>query len=395
MHTSKLLRDRKLYIIFGITLIAVMGVASITPALPQIAKTLNLTNSQIGLLISAFTFPGIFLTPLAGILADQWGRKIIIVPSLFIFAAAGFGIFFVHNFHYIIVLRVLQGIGAASLGSINTTLIGDFFKGKQLPQAMGYNASVLSLSTASYPLIGGALASIAWFYPFVMPLLAVPVGLFVILGIEEPEIEKVTSFKKYLKEISKGIMQKEIIGIFILGTLTFIILYGAFLTYLPFLLNHRFDFSSAKIGIFISLSSITTAIVSAQVGKLSWKYGSLSLLKIAFVLYFIVTVLMPNIFDIYVIILPIVLFGTAQALNIPSLQTILAKLASDKHRGAFMSLNGMVIRLGQTLAPMIIGLGYSFDGLEGAYYLSAFVAALGFLVTITMLNKNKVDGSNK
>ncbi len=395
MHSNKLLHDRKLYIIFGITLIAVMGVASITPALPQIAKTLNLTNSQIGLLISAFTFPGIFLTPIAGIFADQWGRKKIIVPSLFIFATAGFSIFFIHDFHYIIVMRVLQGIGAASLGSLNTTLIGDFFKGKQLPQVMGYNASVLSMSTASYPLIGGALASIAWFYPFIMPLLAVPVGLFVIFGIEEPQIEKVTSFKKYLKEISKGIMQKEIIGIFILGTLTFIILYGAFLTYLPFLLNHRFDFSSAQIGIFISLSSITTAIVSTQVGKLSWKYGSLSLLKIAFVLYFIVTVLMPNIFDIYIIILPIVLFGTAQALNIPSLQTILAKLTSDKHRGAFMSLNGMVIRLGQTLAPMIIGLGYSFDGLEGAYYLSALVAALGFVVTITMLNKSKIDGTNK
>lgn len=153
-----------------------------------------------------------------------------------------------------------------------------------------------------------------------------------------------------MREISKGVLQKEIIEIFILGTLTFTILYRVFLAYLLFHLNQRVDFSSAEIGIFISLSSITAAIVSTQVGKLSWKNGNLSLLKIAFILYFIATVLMPNIYDIYTIILPIVLLDTSQVLNIPSLQTILRK-----HRGAFMSLNGMVIRLGQTLVPLLIG----------------------------------------
>ncbi len=59
---------------------------------------------------------------------------------------------------------------------------------------MGYNASVLSLATASYPLIGGILAGFAWYYPFVMPLLAIPVGLFVILGINEPEIVRPADF---------------------------------------------------------------------------------------------------------------------------------------------------------------------------------------------------------
>ena len=39
--------------------------------------------------------PGIFLTPLAGILADRIGRKTVLIPSLFIFALGGFAIFFV------------------------------------------------------------------------------------------------------------------------------------------------------------------------------------------------------------------------------------------------------------------------------------------------------------
>lgn len=380
MTRKGLLKDKRLYVIFGITLIGVMGVASITPAFPSIAQAMELSNTQIGLLISAFTFPGIFLTPFAGIIADRWGRKKVLIPSLFIFSVAGFSIFFINRFELIIILRIIQGIGAASLGSLNATLIGDFYKGKQLPQAMGYNASVLSLSTASYPLIGGFLAGIAWNFPFVLPLLALPVGFMVIFGIREPKIEKPLQFKQYLQDISKNILQKEVLMIFILGTLTFIILYGAFLTYMPFLLNERFNFSAPQIGFIISLSSVTTAIVATQVGKLTWKFGSIKLLMAAFGLYLLVNVLIPNIFQQLVFIAPVLLFGTAQALNIPSLQTLLAKLAPDNQRGVFMSLNGMVIRLGQTLGPMIIGIGYTWKGLEGAYYLGAIIALTGLVV---------------
>ena len=391
MTSNKLLKDRRLYVIFSITLIAVMGVASIIPALPKISETLDLNKTQIGLMISAFTFPGIFLTPIAGIMADRLGRKIVLVPSLFIFALAGFAIYFFHSFYYIVLLRVIQGIGAASLGSLNTTLIGDFYKAKQLPEAMGYNASVLSLSTASYPLIGGILAGFAWYYPFVMPLLAIPVGLFVIFGIKEPEIEKPSNIKQYLKDISNSFLKREVIAIFILGTLTFIILYGAFLTYMPFLLNQKFDLAASQIGIFITLSSITTAIVATYVGKLTWKFGSLFLLKTAFFLYLIANLLIPNIENMYILVIPILLFGSAQALNIPSLQTSLAKLSPDNQRGAFMCVNGMVIRLGQTLGPMIIGIGYSISGLKGSYYLGALMAVLGLVVSFTLLNENKIS----
>jgi MFS family permease len=391
---SDILKNRKLYVIFSITLIGVMGVASITPALPAIAQSLQLTKGEIGLLISAFTFPGIFLTPVAGIMADRWGRKLVLVPALFIFSLAGFAIFFVHTFHYIILLRIVQGIGAAPLGSLNATLIADFFRGKERPQAMGYNASVLSLSTASYPLIGGALAGIAWYYPFLMPLLAVPVGLFVIFGISEPEIDKSASFSHYLKGISKSILKREIIAILLLGMLTFIILYGAFLTYMPFLLQQEFGLSAPQIGVIISLSSFTTAFFATQVGRFTWKFGSLKLLKTAFFLYLLVTILMPNIHHLLLFVLPVLLFGTAQALNLPSLNTMLADHAPENQRGVFMSFYGMLLRLGQTLGPLVIGIGYSIKGISGAFYLGSFTAVAGLAVLFFLMGSIKKPTSD-
>ena len=385
-----LLKNKNLYIIFSITFIAVMGVASITPALPKVAMQLQLTKAEVALLISTFTFPGIFLSPISGILADRYGRKAVLIPSLLLFAISGFTIFFVHQFHLMLVLRVFQGIGAAPLGSLSTTLIGDYFKGKKLPTAMGYNASVLSISTAAFPLVGGFLGGVAWFYPFLLPLLAIPVGIFVLYGLKEPEINKPSSLKQYFRDISGSMRKKEVLAIFILGTLTFIIIYGAFITYIPFLLDQKFSLSEPKIGIITSLSSIVTAIIAFRIGSLTSKFGPLRLFKTAFFLYLIVNVMLPNINILYLIILPIILFGAAQALNIPSLQTTLAYIAPDSQRGVFLSLNGMLIRLGQTLGPIFFGIGYAINGLEGAFYLGAIMAAAGIIILFTMIDEKKI-----
>jgi predicted MFS family arabinose efflux permease len=176
-----------------------------------------------------------------------------------------------------------------------------------------------------------------------------------------------------------------------LGILTFIILYGAYLTYIPFLVSQRFDLSPPKIGILLSISSLTTAIIASQVGKLTSRYGSLFLLKAAFTLYLIVSLLFPIVNHLYLFLLPILIFGSAQALNMPSLQTSLANLAPDNQRGAFMSLNGMVLRIGQTLGPLIVGIGYSIGDINGVYYLSAVVALLGLAVLFTMIRAKKIE----
>ena len=144
-----ILTDPNLRIIFLITLMAVLGVSSITPALPQIARALQVAKPSVGLLIMTFTLPGILLTPVLGILADRHGRKKVLVPALFLFAAAGSACFFADSFRLLLILRFIQGCGAASLGALNVTIIGDLFSGRERAAAMGYNASVLRIATAS------------------------------------------------------------------------------------------------------------------------------------------------------------------------------------------------------------------------------------------------------
>jgi len=381
--------DRRLYVIFGVTLVMVMGVASLTPAFPKIARELNLSETQVALLISVFTLPGIFLAPVAGILGDRLGRKTVLVPSLFLFAIAGFACFFSRNIYLLLLFRFIQGVGASSLGALNMALIADFYSGRNRGTAMGYNASVLSLGTASYPFIGGLLAGMAWYAPFVLPLAAIPVALGLIFFIDEPETQQNQSFAEYLQNAWQSIRQKEVIGLFLISIFTFVILFGAFLSYFPFLLNQKFSLSAPQIGFVFSLSSISTAITAAQLGKLLKRFSEVFLIKIAFILYLVVSILIPNLSNLYILLIPVILFGIAQGINIPSLQTLLANLAPDNQRAIFLSINAMVLRIGQTAGPVFIGLGFAATGIEGAFYLAGLVAILTFISIFILLGKLK------
>ncbi|MFC2059063.1 MFS transporter, partial [Chloroflexota bacterium] len=145
MAEVRFYRDRNLQVVFGVTLMAVLGVSSITPAFPKIMRELDITGGQVGLLITFFTLPGVFLAPFLGVLADRFGRKRILVPSLFLFAIAGTACAFARDFNVLLVLRVFQGIGGAALGSLNTTIIGDLYSREQRPHAMGVNATCNNL----------------------------------------------------------------------------------------------------------------------------------------------------------------------------------------------------------------------------------------------------------
>jgi MFS transporter, ACDE family, multidrug resistance protein len=71
MKEVRLLKDTNLQMIFLVTLFAVMGVASISPAFPQMQDFFGISKKQVAWLFAAFTLPGIAIAPFMGILADR------------------------------------------------------------------------------------------------------------------------------------------------------------------------------------------------------------------------------------------------------------------------------------------------------------------------------------
>ena len=364
-----------------------MGVASIAPALPKMANVLDVSNERIGLLITAFTVPGMFLTPFLGVIADRIGRKAILVPSLFIFGIAGTACAFAADFTWLLIVRFIQGIGGASLGALNVTLIGDLYEANRRATAMGYNGSVLSVGTASYPAIGGGLALLGWFYPFFLSLLAIPVGIFVVISLDNPEPDNQKNLKSYFGDVVNSLKSKKVLGLFAANFLTFIMLYGGYLTFFPILLDEQFGKSSFIIGIMLSGSSLITAIASSQLGNLTEQFKESSLILTAAFLYLGVFISLPFINNIWLFALPIIVFGFAQGINIPSILNLLTHQAPKEYRAAFLSVNWTVLRSGQALGPFLLGLVYGIAGLSGTFWTSALAAICFIGVAILMIKE--------
>lgn len=379
-------KDINLRIIFAITFMAVMGVSTITPVLPDVRADLGLTNQQAGLLVVFFSLPGIIMTPLLGILADRFGRKNVLVPSLLLFALAGFTCFFLRDFQWILIFRVLQGAGAASLGSLNSTLIGDIYPKEERSTVMGYVASVLSVGTASYPAIGGAMALLGWHFPFLLPLLALPVAWAVLFRLDNPEPKREDSFMNYMKESLQNIKSPEIITLFISSFVIFVILFGAYLTYLPLMMNDKFQSSSLEIGLMLTSMSVTTAITSAFLGKINRFLSERQMILLGFAAYAVAFAIIPLMTNVLLLLLPIVIFGIGHGMNFPSIQSHLTKVAPLKYRGMFMSFNGMVLRIGQTTGPLIIGWFFVLGGHLWAFA-GASIMALVMLAVLFILLK--------
>ena len=379
---KSLWKDTNLLIVFGVTLMAVMGVASISPAFPKIQRELGITPNQVGLLITFFTLPGALLTPIVGVMADRYGRKKILIPSLFLFAIAGTACTFIKDFNLLLWMRAVQGIGAAALGSINSTIIGDLYDNKRRIEAMGLNASVLSIGVASYPSIGGAMALIGWNYPFLLSALALPIGILALILLKNPEPRSTQTIKEYLSGTWSHLRNMRIAALFSAGMISFIIMYGAYLTYFTILMGEKFNSSSLTIGIIMSVASLSNAVTASQLGRIHRWLSMTSILKISFSVYALSMILVPFMSNLWFLLIPAILSGMANGSTLPSIQTSVAEIAPLEYRGAIMSLNNMMLRLGQTLGPPVIGIAYVYGGINATFFAAAGISIIVPVVAI-------------
>ena len=369
-----LVLNRNLGIIFGISLCGIVGISAIIPALPTIANEFNVSLLSIGLLITVFTLPGIFLSPVMGVLSDNFGRKQVVIPCLFLFGIAGGLSFFASDFTQLLVLRFVQGIGGSGLTILAIILIGDSYAGSDRVRAMGINTSVITVGTGSFPLVGGALALIGATYPFLLLLSGVVVGFLALFLLENPENSQISSTFSYFHEFLKYLKKPQSIILFLTAIIAFIVLYGAIHTYFTLFLDLKFGLNSFQIGIFSSLISFTIAAASSQADKIGNHFSSRIILTAAFILEGISLVLIPFIDSVLLLIIPVIIFGFGFGLALPLLLTLATRLGPTELRGVLSSLIYSGIRVGQTTGPILMGLVVLYSSIELVFLLSAIIA---------------------
>jgi EmrB/QacA subfamily drug resistance transporter len=156
-----------------------LDVSIVNVALPSIEREFGVSAGTAQWVVSgyALTF-GLALVP-AGRLGDTVGRRrmFLIALSAFVLTSALTGA--AQTTGWLLAARLLQGVAGGMLIPQNVGLIQDLFRGAERARAFGVLGSVVGLSTATGPVVGGLILALAgspegWRWVFYVN---VPIGL--------------------------------------------------------------------------------------------------------------------------------------------------------------------------------------------------------------------------
>ena len=98
------------HVIISTTFVSLLAVPAVGPALSAVQIEFGIQNRDIGwMLMSSYTLPALLLVPVTGYLADRFGKKLILFPSLVIFGLCGGLVSLASNIETLICLRFYTG----------------------------------------------------------------------------------------------------------------------------------------------------------------------------------------------------------------------------------------------------------------------------------------------
>lgn len=368
---------------------AVMGVSSIVPILPLLGKVFAINSDEVGLIVAVFTVPGVFFTLLSGVLSDRFGRKVVLIPALVLFSLAGVACAFATSFNMLLFFRFLQGLGAAPLGMLYTTLIGDMYDGNERLRVLGYNTTALGISTGCYPFVGGLLGYLDWRLTFCLPLLGL-VAAALVWNLPLKKGHTGSSLPVYLKGAWSALHNKHLLLVFALSTGTFIILYGPIVTGLPIMSDLRFNANPMNIGLLMAVSAVGTALAASTMSRYVSRHGSRKVLMFSQVCYMISMLALPLMTGFWWLIIPMYFYGTGQGFGLPCLSAQLLSNSPHSQRAVLMAFNGTILRLSQSVGPLMAGLLQWQFGLNGIFTGGFVLALLLFIVTGIFLREDSI-----
>ncbi|HLF77926.1 MAG TPA: MFS transporter [Dehalococcoidia bacterium] len=138
----------------------VSAVSSLNVALPDIARDLEATQTQLQWIVDSYAvvFAGLLL--LAGALGDRLGRKKVLLAGLGVFAVAAAAALVVDGPGALIAVRAVMGVGAAAIMPATLSIITSAFPQSERDRAVSIWAGVAGASALFGLLISGALLEV-------------------------------------------------------------------------------------------------------------------------------------------------------------------------------------------------------------------------------------------
>ncbi|KFG79134.1 putative MFS transporter [Metarhizium anisopliae] len=180
-------------------LLTALDITIVTPAIPTIVGAFRSVTGYIWI-GSAFILASTATTPLWGTIADIWGRKPIMLIAIVIFLCGSLLCALSPTMDALIAGRVVQGIGAAGMGTMVNVIICDTFSVRDRGLYLGITSLVWALGSAVGPILGGLLTTKAdwrWCFWINLPIGGVVFGILIVfLNVSNPGTPLMAGLKK-------------------------------------------------------------------------------------------------------------------------------------------------------------------------------------------------------
>lgn len=349
-----------------------------------------------GLLAVTFAAFQFLFSPIVGNLSDRFGRRPVLLGSLFGFALDFLILAFAQSLAWLFIARALTGIFGASNGPAQA-VVADITPGEDRSRRYGLIGAAFGMGFVMGPALGGVLGEFGVRVPFyaaaALALGNFIYGLFVFRETLPPERRRPFRWQQ-ANPVGALLLVRRLPGIGGIA-LVYFLWQVASLIY-PMLWSYyaadRFDWSPGLVGASLALVGASMAVMQIFVAKhIIAKLGdrrsaTMGILGGASVM------LALAITDNGVVAMLLILPMALQSLVHPCLTAMMTRRASASNQGEVQGFASAVMAVGSIVAPLIYNpLHARFSGpnapfeLDGAaFYVAALVAALAVLILLAL-----------
>lgn len=157
------------------TFMEVLDTTVVNVALPHIAGSLSATVDETTWVLTSYLVSNAIILPMTGWLANQFGRKRILLASVFGFTAASLACGLAPNLPTLIIFRVIQGATGGGLQPLSQAIMLESFPSEKRGKAMAFWALGIVVAPMLGPVLGGWITdTYSWRWVFYINL---PIGL--------------------------------------------------------------------------------------------------------------------------------------------------------------------------------------------------------------------------
>jgi len=344
--------------------------------LPVYAKQVGVGVAMIGLLIAVYDLAEIVAKPTFGAIADRAGMKKTMLLGIVVFVASSLAYLWSRP-QLLLLIRFLQGVGAAALSSVSLALVGIYYK-ETRGRAYGIYNTIKGAGYVISPLVGGVLILRKNFgYLFIASAAVGVVAFLASLFLPDvkdktrPFEEEELSFKSVLSLLRAPILWRWCLVI-VVNMFFVSILFGFVPVYL-----YSLGYKPEVAGVFLSVLALSYLLVQPLAGWLADKYEARTIVLWGIVMSVLAVLLIPFTKGI-----PLAVISIVAGLGIGTVWTnsdvAVSSLAKDGRLGATMGIAGSFKEFGDMVGPILIGV------LSQAFGLTVAFTACGVLGLLSL-----------